>query len=332
MDAAALGGWTARGTAKVLMDRLVALQPDQRPAWMEGLTTQKLEDLLTKVIVDSVEASQVVQEYMDTERVKGRDFDDIYADVKPYLDRVSRPIEEDMKDGTLDQATEDLMNAAETELEAKVAAREKRHHRAPHRNLAAREPTGLDSIGEPAGLGVVPPTISPAQQESRRSPATPTTAPERPLSDTMRSMDLGEPLVLVGSCNGWRVDEARRLHRFQPSEGAESAHESYVRVKVPSGGLRFLILSAEKEWQWRLFPSQKGTLHRGEERAQAAGLAMGPDADEKARGKDFKVKGDKGYGVVDVRVALDLDRGARVWISEVTDTEAPAAITFPGME
>merc|ERR1711933_324146 len=138
--------------------------------------------------------------------------------------------------------------------------------------------------------------------------------------------------MMVGTCNGWKPDDARRLHRFRPVESAEAGvHKSYVRVQVPRSGLRFIILSAEKEWQWRLYPSNKGSLHRGEDLARSAILAMGPDADEKAKGKDFKVRGEKGYGVVDVRVSLDLERGARVWITEV-DQEAPEAITYPGME
>lgn len=31
---------------------------------------------------------------MDTERTKGRKFDDIYAEVQPYLERISRPLDD----------------------------------------------------------------------------------------------------------------------------------------------------------------------------------------------------------------------------------------------
>lgn len=329
MDAAALGGWTARGTAKVLMDRLQGMPADSRPGWMDGLSSQKLEELLTKVIVDAVEASQVVQEYMDTEREKGRDFDDIYADVKPYLDRVSRPIEEDMKDGTLDTKAEELLGVAQQELGSKAAAKDRRQQRAPHRNLGASRQAS--SASPELSKGIL--SGAPFDYMRRSSAAESLLRRGRPGPDTLRSMDLGEPLVLVGCCNGWRVDEARRLHRFQRIEGtAAGVHMSHVRVKVPKAGLRFIILSAEKEWQWRLIPAKKGTVHRGEKNAQPAALAMGPDADEKARGKDFKVKGERGYGVVDVHVSLDLERGAHVWLIEVTDEAGLQAIAYPGME
>lgn len=340
MDAAALGGWTARGTAKVLKDRLQGLSADQRPPWMDGMTSQKLEELLTKVIVDAVEASQIVQEYMDTERAKGRDFEEIYSDVKPYLDRVSRPIEEDLKEGTL-HAAEDLIGMAELELENKAARVEKEHARAPHRNLAASFsasfPGSLGSKMPPRGVqGAASRGKKGATaDDARTSTDVSSSGKARPPPDTLRSMDFGEQLVLVGACNGWRVDEAKRLHKFMPVEsGDEAVHMSVCRVKVPYTGLRFLIVSAEKEWQWRLFPSGKGTLHRSEDRAVAAGLAMGPDADEKAGGKDFKIKGKAAKGSIcymDVTVSLDQERGVRLWLTEV-EGEKALPVTFDGME
>jgi len=334
MDAAALGGWTARGTAKVLQERLLALPDEQRPTWMVGLTTPKLEELLTKVIVDAVEASQVVQEYMDSEREKGREFEEIYADVKPYLDRVSRPIEEDLKDGTLNTSTDDLMGIAEIELEAKAAAKEKKSARAPHRNLAStmqsQFPTtvqpGFGAHGYPSTFRVPPYSSGPSAPPATRADRT-AVARERPVSDTLRSLDLGEELVLVGVMNGWRTDEAKKKHRFRNilKPDSKTAVNS-ITIDVPASGSRFLIVSADKEWQWRLFPAAKGTLHRGEHRAVPAGLAMGPEADSKAGGKDFKIAGKKNETrTVEVRVSLDLEHGAKVWL--VTEgSDDPAAI------
>eukprot|EP00445_Apocalathium_hangoei_P040482 CAMPEP_0203967668 /NCGR_PEP_ID=MMETSP0359-20131031/96561_1 /ASSEMBLY_ACC=CAM_ASM_000338 /TAXON_ID=268821 /ORGANISM="Scrippsiella Hangoei, Strain SHTV-5" /LENGTH=339 /DNA_ID=CAMNT_0050905585 /DNA_START=103 /DNA_END=1122 /DNA_ORIENTATION=- len=330
MDAAALGGWTARGTARVLQDRFAALPADQRPAWMQGLSPQKMEELLTKVIVDSVEASQIVQDYMDSERAKGRDFEEIYSEVKPYLDRVSRPIDEDMTDGTYDPSfTEeapfvgDVGRAyAEVQIHAQAAAREHARQTAPHQNLAAWFDIGSPGAGNRS-----------QGSAAAADPAAPSTGqPAAPPPDLLREEDLDEPLMAIGSCNGWRVDEARRLHCFEPClDSPPELRVRVLRLRVPASGVQFQILSREKGWQWLLFPSHKGTLHRGEARSVAAALGLGPDADEKSRSQDFRVKGEKGP-IVEVRVSLTLERGARVWFTEVHDDEPLAAITFPGME
>mmetsp|Transcript_164233 Transcript_164233/g.526708 ORF Transcript_164233/g.526708 Transcript_164233/m.526708 type:complete len:340 (+) Transcript_164233:73-1092(+) len=330
MDAAALGGWTARGTARVLQDRFEALPADQRPAWMQGLSPQKMEELLTKVIVDSVEASQIVQDYMDSERAKGRDFEEIYSEVKPYLDRVSRPIDEDMTDGTYDPSfTEeapfvgDVGRAyAEVQIHAQAAAREHAKQSAPHRNLGAWvENGGPGAVNRSQGLAAVAAPAAPSRGQAAAPPP-----------DPLMEEDLGEPLMAIGSCNGWRVEEARRLHCFEPClDSPPELRVSVLRLRVPASGVQLQILSREKGWQWLLFPSHKGTLHRGEARSVAAALGLGPDADEKSRSQDFRVKGEKGP-IVEVRVSLTLERGARVWFTEVHDDEPLAAITFPSME
>merc|ERR1719382_1304345 len=90
MDAAALGGWTARGTSKVLQDKLRTLPADQCPAWMEGLPPHKVEEVLTRAIAEAVEVSQTIQTYMDVERAKGRDFEEIYESI-PSHSRCTSP-------------------------------------------------------------------------------------------------------------------------------------------------------------------------------------------------------------------------------------------------
>eukprot|EP00930_Biecheleria_cincta_P066960 TRINITY_DN53312_c0_g1_i1.p1 TRINITY_DN53312_c0_g1~~TRINITY_DN53312_c0_g1_i1.p1 ORF type:complete len:155 (-),score=43.30 TRINITY_DN53312_c0_g1_i1:11-475(-) len=94
MDAAAEGGGTASGTAKVITRSLMAIKEDQRPIWMSAKTEKEVCEIVTQSIVEAVEASYVVKDYLDAERSKGREFDDIYGEVKPYLDYVSRPLDE----------------------------------------------------------------------------------------------------------------------------------------------------------------------------------------------------------------------------------------------
>jgi len=330
MDVAALGGWTARGTARVLQDRIAAMPTDQRPTGIESLSPQRMEELLTKVIVHVVEATQLVQDYMDSERAKGRDFEEIYLEVKPYLERVSRPIEEDMRDGayhpyfTEEAPFVGVAGRADPEVQiyAQADAREHARQTAPHRHLAA----WFDNGGPGAGNRS-------QGSAAAADPAAPSSGqPAAPPPDLLREEDLDEPLMAIGSCNGWRVEEARRLHCFEPClDSPPELRVNVLRLFVPAKGVQFQILSREKGWEWLLFPSHKGTLHRGEARSVAAALGLGPDADEKSRSQDFRVKGEKGP-IVEVRVSLTLERGARVWFTEVHDDEPLAAITFPGME
>mmetsp|Transcript_164221 Transcript_164221/g.526663 ORF Transcript_164221/g.526663 Transcript_164221/m.526663 type:complete len:376 (+) Transcript_164221:73-1200(+) len=366
MDAAALGGWTARGTARVLQDRFEALPADQRPAWMESLDPQRMEEHLTKVIIDAMEAAFISQEYMASERARGRDFEEIFSEFKTYFDRISRPINADMTDGTYDPSFTDeapFVGAAgradpEVQIHAKVAARAHAKQTAPHRNLVAwvdngglgaeqksqggrraqlecRHPAAGAAAGWPRarrgrGFG------EGAEAEGLAAAAAPA-APSRgqaaaPPPNSFMEEDLDEPLMVVGSCNGWRVEEARRLHCFEPCpDSPPELRVSVLRLRVPASGAQFQILSREKGWQWLLFPSHKGTLHKGEARSTAASLGLGPDADEKSRSRDFRVKGEKGP-IVEVRVSLTLECGARVWFTEVHDDEPLAAITFPSME
>lgn len=291
MDACALGGWTARGAAKVLQDRLSALPPDHRPSWMDGLNAQRMEEIITMVIVDAVEASQVVQEYMETEQgLKGRDFDEVYTEVKPYIDRVSRPLDEDMRSGLYgpgSQAMRRSRQEAEMEVRARTAVREE-------------EPLVASSVICSRQGFAVPLSLPPLE------------------SDKLAGSDLLESLVLVGSCNGWDVHEARLSYCFLPDKGSTSGSQiSALRLHVPEGGVEFQILSQEKEWNWILFPSQKPSLHLHERRASGAFLAVGDNADKKSRCRDFRIKAKRAGEEVVLKVSLSLEFGIRVWLDEV---------------
>ncbi|CAJ1395421.1 unnamed protein product [Effrenium voratum] len=80
MDAAAQGGGTPAGTAKVITQGLMAQPEEVRPAWMKGRTEAEVCEIVTRSICEAVEASYVVKDYIDSERTKGRIFDDIYGE------------------------------------------------------------------------------------------------------------------------------------------------------------------------------------------------------------------------------------------------------------
>ncbi|CAE7709854.1 unnamed protein product [Symbiodinium pilosum] len=81
MDAAAQGGGTPAGTAKVITNGLMAQPEEVRPPWTKGRSEAEICEIVTQSICEAVEASYVVKDYMDAERAKGRNFDDIYSEV-----------------------------------------------------------------------------------------------------------------------------------------------------------------------------------------------------------------------------------------------------------
>mmetsp|Transcript_17729 Transcript_17729/g.31018 ORF Transcript_17729/g.31018 Transcript_17729/m.31018 type:complete len:149 (+) Transcript_17729:57-503(+) len=133
MDAAAMGGGTPAGTAKVITQSLAALTEDQKPKWMKGKSEKEINDIVTQSICEAVEASYVVKDYMDKERSKGRDFDEIYGEVQPYLDYVSRPLDEIGAQAPQPDFDEPRI----PDFEEQAARREVKKASAPHRSLRA---------------------------------------------------------------------------------------------------------------------------------------------------------------------------------------------------
>eukprot|EP00931_Biecheleriopsis_adriatica_P121374 TRINITY_DN96454_c0_g1_i1.p1 TRINITY_DN96454_c0_g1~~TRINITY_DN96454_c0_g1_i1.p1 ORF type:complete len:174 (+),score=38.35 TRINITY_DN96454_c0_g1_i1:59-523(+) len=139
MDAASMGGGTPAGTAKVITQSLMSQPEDVQPAWMKGRTEKEVCEIVTQSICEAVEASYVVKDYMDAERAKGRDFDEIYSEVQPYLEYVSRPLDETgIPDGAADMFPgAGRGGAAPPNFMDSVARREAKRATAPHRNLQA---------------------------------------------------------------------------------------------------------------------------------------------------------------------------------------------------
>eukprot|EP00434_Breviolum_minutum_P003213 symbB.v1.2.002827.t1/scaffold144.1/size299099/5 len=120
MDAAAQGGGTPAGTGKVITQGLFAQPEDVRPAWMKGRSQAEVCEIVTRSICEAVEASYVVKEYLDQERSKGRKFDDIYTEVQPYLERISRPLD----DAAAAELVDPRFNEGTTTFQEEAARRE----------------------------------------------------------------------------------------------------------------------------------------------------------------------------------------------------------------
>jgi len=305
LDAAALGGWTARGTARVLQDRLLTLPQNQRPRWLEGLSEYNVEELLTQVIADAADNAAVIEEYMLAEREKGRDFDEVYDSVQPFIAQISRPLSEEVKDGSyhrpaLPEALASFSAASTSKIGRSFEAqlRESNLQSAPHRLLAPR----IASQAEP-GLS--------------RGRLTACAA------DSLKAEDLSEPLMLVGSPNGWDANLAFESFRFETCmDTSPDENVKMLRVQVPEEGVQFQILSQRRVWEFILFPGKKSRLHRGEDRQLAAKLALGVDAGEKAKSRDFTIKGDPSTKHkprdVAIKISLTLEKGAVLWLEEAS--------------
>lgn len=133
-------------------------------------------------------------------------------------------------------------------------------------------------------------------------------------------LDAQEPLLLLGTCNAWSIEEALQRHCFQPvrkpGRRSQASQESSVRVEVPAGGLFFQVISARHFWEWRLYPSGGEDpacreLRRGEEGKVVACLASGQN-NNLAHGRDFLIR-EPDADVVDVRVSVSTCEGIRVW-------------------
>mmetsp|Transcript_10452 Transcript_10452/g.12662 ORF Transcript_10452/g.12662 Transcript_10452/m.12662 type:complete len:121 (-) Transcript_10452:59-421(-) len=111
----------------------LAQPEDVRPGWMKGRTQAEVCEIVTRSICEAVEASYVVKEYLDQERAKGRKFDDIYTEVQPYLERISRPLD----DQTAAELVDPRFAEGTTTFQEEAARREARRSTAPHRNLTA---------------------------------------------------------------------------------------------------------------------------------------------------------------------------------------------------
>lgn len=128
------------------------------------------------------------------------------------------------------------------------------------------------------------------------------------------AVDVREPLLLLGSCNNWNVEEAKEKFRFKRHSGGEAQgyQESRLIVRCPKESFEFQVVSARRLWDWRLYPSGDNMeLTRGMKDQVQVGLFVGTDHED-LHGKNFRVRksfGDKIY----IMVSLSASDGLHVW-------------------
>lgn len=299
MDAVALGGGTVGGTATLMAERMMKMPADQQPRWMEGKTEEEVSEIVAKIIMDAIETSDVVVQFMDAETSKGRSFEDAYAEVKPYIDEQSKPYT-----GGEDDEDDDLKGAYTTSSDEPLA-HTSRYGGRPTRDAAPHQRASL--MRRPDDDWLMPVAVSQTRREER--------GPEGAFA-----FDPSEPLVLVGSCNDWSLAEARRRHTFErvDKDPGSLAVESKVRIeKVPEEGLTFAILSLRKTWKWRIYPAgnsrSSSKLKRGRTDPTVAQLAQGEDADLESGGRDFFVRSTGLDCPVEIRVSIAGENKIQVW-------------------
>mmetsp|Transcript_126454 Transcript_126454/g.224085 ORF Transcript_126454/g.224085 Transcript_126454/m.224085 type:complete len:494 (-) Transcript_126454:170-1651(-) len=128
---------------------------------------------------------------------------------------------------------------------------------------------------------------------------------------------MSEPLLLVGSCNGWDASAARKAHRFLALSDAKDTDQRRFRLRMlaPAAPLVFQVISAKRLWDWRVYPRGVGDVPHGyTSRPVATGLACGEDA-EAARDKNFVI-GEVSSSAVAVHILLSKHIGIRLWYEE----------------
>jgi hypothetical protein len=303
MDAVALGGGTIGGTATLMAERMMKLPDTQKPSWMEHKSEEEISEIVAKVIMDAVETSDVVMQYMDAETARGRSFEEAYSEVKPYIEEQSKPYR-----GELEEEDDELKGAYTTTSSDEQLMKTSRFDRsfreaAPHRTLNRR----VDDEW------LMPVHMSQTRRIERGSEAS-------------LAFDPSEPLLLIGSCNGWSLAEAKRQHTFMKvdRDPTSVAQESKVRIEeVPEDGVSFQIISLRKQWEWRLYPAGNSRasckLKRGRAEGTVAQLATGKDADLECQGREFYVR-NTGLGcAVEIRVSITNETKIQVWYDVIVE-------------
>jgi len=305
MDALALSDGTLAGLGMVLAERMPQLPPEEMPAWCKNKGKKELADMMTALVSDAYESSQVVRSYLDMECAKGRSFDEVYEEVRPILEAKTKRL------ATIDPTAQNELEAAEGSEEEDsnsfvAAILQSRRCRLPHERLQGvpEDPR----VWKPPGRGV----ISGDRIFDRcdcRTRAYP------------RASEVREPLMLVGSMNDWNIEQAAQNYTFKFTGASDpSCQESKLRIVIPAEGFRFQILSAKQGPRWRLTPStQRQTLEDGssggvparivDDRAGSASL----DSFEAS----FEIKGSGVSGKADMWVSMSVEQGCDVWFVDL---------------
>mmetsp|Transcript_23168 Transcript_23168/g.48196 ORF Transcript_23168/g.48196 Transcript_23168/m.48196 type:complete len:311 (+) Transcript_23168:50-982(+) len=306
MDALALSDGTISGLGKVLADRMPQLPPDELPKWCKNKGKKELAEMMTALVSDAYESSQVVRSYLDVECAKGRSFDEVYEEVRPILEAKTKRL------ATIDPAAQQEldadMGADDDDSSSFVAALlQSRRCRLPHERLQSMPED--PRVWKPPARG----DIQREREDSRRYGCCTRTYP--------RASEVREPLMLVGSTNDWNIEQAAHNYTFKSTGASDpSCQESKLRIVIPAEGLRFQILSAKQGPRWRLTPStQRQTLEDG-----GRGVVLVRIVDDKAGSAtlesfeaSFEIKGSGVSGTADVWVAISVEQGCDVWFVDL---------------
>mmetsp|Transcript_17536 Transcript_17536/g.39753 ORF Transcript_17536/g.39753 Transcript_17536/m.39753 type:complete len:358 (-) Transcript_17536:96-1169(-) len=350
VEALAHSDGTLGGVATVLADRLPKMPHEQIPRWVKTKNKKELVEELTQALIETYECMSKVNKYVEEERAKGRDFEEVYAEVKPYIDEVSRPMHP--------EGGEELMNGEDrdnrlTQMENKLFNRDQQMSFLYENQRGQGEPAmGADGdFHDPNRFmmkGYMDDAVKQAKQASsphrhldmglrnpagalederdgRSHPPTDhlalTSAPALDPYSSAEGINVQEPLVLLGSINEWDEKRAQTFHRLSKCKSRDpSIQEHRLRVRVPEDGMEFVICSWDNPQGWRLFPGDGPmALREAVQDHVNTYLAVGTRSEVLSMSGDrrFEVRGTGMAGAVDIRVLLTQGDQPLVWFTEI---------------
>lgn len=304
MDAIAMTDGTIGGVGKLLAETLPNLSTEELPEWAKDKTQKELATYMTKVVGEAYQTSVIVHEYVERERAKGRVINEIYDEIKPFLDERMKRFDVEEKE---EAEYEDLFTPEKDEGEAGndpsyvAAVMQAKRCAAPHKRLQekSRDPRGVSDFE------------AVFRSMERRS----ITAAVRPHP---RASEIREPLMLLGSINKWNLAEAREEFAFSFTGTRDpSFQESKIRITVPEEGLKFQILSRKQGPRWKILPATvDGELQDGNRSAVQVNVHFDKGAVQD-NNKCFEITGSGQCGTADIWVAMNLETGVEVWFMDL---------------
>jgi len=91
-DAYFQGSGTISGSAEVMSKKFLSLPRTQQPEWMRGRDAEDVRRVVLESVDHCVRTAVFVQEYIDREVRKGRPYDDVYEEARPFIEEGCEPI------------------------------------------------------------------------------------------------------------------------------------------------------------------------------------------------------------------------------------------------
>jgi len=306
MDALAMSDGTVAGLAKVLAEQIPNLPPEAVPEKFRKLSKREILEEMTEAVEDAYICSNVIKEHLDAEVAKGRDIQDVYEEVKPYIDHRRRKF-------AVDEEDEDLFDlpgqkkTRDADPSYTAALMQARRSCAPHRRLRELPTDPRQTRGDHFYRASDPiSTVSLLSSNTRLYP---------------RPREIREPLMLVGSINNYSLTEAAKWYSFNfVGRRDASQQESKVRVEVPADGMYFQIVSVTQGLKWRLMPATpQRELEDGDRQRVQVNVVHDKNATDSPDvfRNCFEIKGTGNEGTADVWVSLSITKGVEVWFMDL---------------